>query len=147
MFFYFQGEDTSTNNSQTELAPKLSLPSDFSNAATKTTHPNSNHAPSSLHDVSQTITSLQSASPSSQLGDTRKFFFWILPPLNARNPQLIHLNALHHYISRDGGNIPPFRWLASIFYGVSASTRAKRGLLPSKFVFIKFPFRGGCAAW
>jgi hypothetical protein len=57
----FQGDDSSAN--QTELAPKLSLPSDLhnNNTGNKLAHPsNNNHAPSSLHDVSQTI-SLQSS--------------------------------------------------------------------------------------
>ncbi|KAI6234108.1 PDZ domain containing protein [Aphelenchoides fujianensis] len=56
------GEDAA--GGQAELAPKLSLPADLHNnnaSANKLGRPVSNHAPSSLHDVSQTISSLQSS--------------------------------------------------------------------------------------
>ncbi|KAI6193962.1 PDZ domain containing protein [Aphelenchoides besseyi] len=58
-----KGEDPSAGNQAESLAPKLSLPADLHNNNTSNNKlgPIANHSPSSLHDVSQTITTLQSS--------------------------------------------------------------------------------------
>ncbi|KAI6219250.1 PDZ domain containing protein [Aphelenchoides besseyi] len=59
-----KGEDPSAANQAESLAPKLSLPADLHNNNNTNNNklgPITNHSPSSLHDVSQTITTLQSS--------------------------------------------------------------------------------------